>query len=735
MKSHTADSSGRVRFQYGVLLAALLGWLGTAPAANGYVLWFTNATWSLGQIKFSLLLGPAGRTLHDGNTTWDQIAIEAANLWNAELTPVRLTPMPSAGVAGRSDKKNQVFWSSSVYGMSFNGALAVALVWRSGNKITEADIVVDDTFRWDSYRDRISNHVNPLEANPRLRVTNDLQRVLVHEFGHTLGLSHPDQASPPQSVQAIMNSVIQDLNQPAADDIAGVQTLFPPELTRPSVAITAPLSGARVLLPDITVTGTASDNALVERVRYQLSGGAFQDTLTTNVAGTINWSAMVSLAPGTNTFGAKSVDTSTNESTVVSRRFFYVISNALTLQTNGAGVISPNLDGLGLELGRGYTITALPSPGNIFSNWNVGLTSSVARLSFLMQSNLILQANFVTNPFLALKGAFTGLFRETNTAHHQSSGSFTLKVTDKGSYSGRLLLAGRSHSFSGRFDLDGRATNSIVRGTNTGLNLEMVLDLQPGGTERITGVVRDGIWTAGLLANRSVFNAIGNPAPWPGLYTLIVPGTNDPSAGPEGDGYGAVKVEATGNVTLSGKLADGATLSQRATLSKNGEWPFYASLYSGKGSLCSWVQFDTNHPAAGPSGLLSWFKPTATKGLYAAGFTNQTTLGASSYSRPITKTNRVAAITNGVVTMSGGELSSAVTNHITMNLDNKVTSTNTGFTFSFTLSSGLFKGSFLDPVTSRRNSFTGALLQNTNSGSGYFAGTNHSGKVLLLAAP
>jgi len=735
MRGCKSDNSRRLDLQNGFLFAALLWWLGAAPAANGYVLWFTNANWRLGQIKFSLLLGPAGRTLHDGNTSWNQVAVDAANLWNAELTPVRLTATPATGVAGQSDRTSQVFWSSSVYGMSFNGALAVAIVWRSGNRLTEADIVVNDTLRWDSYRDEIANHVDPLQGNPRLRTTNDLQRVLLHEFGHTLGLDHPDQASPPQSVRAVMNSVIQDLNHLAADDIAGVQALFPPEPTRPSVAITAPASGARVLLPDITVTGTASDNALVERVRYQLSGGALQDALTTNVAGNINWSAMVSLMPGTNTFGAKSVDTSTNESTVVSRRFFYVISNALTLQTNGPGVISPNLDGLGLEVGRGYTITALPSPGNVFSNWTGGLTSSVARLSFLMRSNLVLQANFVTNPFLALKGAFAGLVRETNTAHHQSSGLFTLKVTDKGSYSGKLLLAGGSHSFSGRFDLDGQATNSIARGTNTRLNLEMLLDLSPRGTERITGVVSDGIWTAGLLANRSVFNTVVNPAPWSGLYTLTVPGTNDPSTGPEGDGYGAVMLDVAGNVRLSGKLADGTTLTQKAPLSKNGEWPLYAALYSRKGSLCSWVQFDTNLPAAGFIGLSSWFKPTVMKGLSAAGFTNETTLAGSSYSRPISKTNRVAAITNGLVTMSGGELSGAVTNHIMMSQDNKVTSTNTGFTFSFTLSSGLFKGSFLNPVTARKASFTGVLLQNTNSGSGYFAGTNRSGKVLVQSAP
>jgi hypothetical protein len=327
------------------------------------------------------------------------------------------------------------------------------------------------------------------------------------------------------------------------------------------------------------------------------------------------------------------------------------------------------------------------------------------------------------------------LFRETNTVRHESSGSFTLKLTDRGSYTGKLLLAGKSYSVSGHFDLDGRATNYIARGTNSTLTLTMSLDLSINQTDRITGTLSDGGWLAELLANRSTFNATSNAAPWAGLYTLIVPGTNDPAGGPGGDGYGAVKVDTAGNVKLSGKLADGTTLSQKAPLSKNGEWPLYLALYSKKGSLCSWVQFDTNLPAASLAGTLNWFKPTLTKGLYPAGFTNQTQLTGTSYSPPAAKTNRVAAITNGVIVLSGGELSGPLTNHVTMSQDNKVTSTNAGFTFSFTLPSGLFKGSLLNPANAKKISFGGALLQNNNSGSGYFAGTNQSGQVLLQTAP
>ena len=52
----------------------------------------------------------------------------------------------------------------------------------------------------------------------------DFHRVALHEFGHVLGLDHPDQAG--QSKVAIMNSVISNLDSLAADDIAGVDFLY-----------------------------------------------------------------------------------------------------------------------------------------------------------------------------------------------------------------------------------------------------------------------------------------------------------------------------------------------------------------------------------------------------------------------------------------------------------------------------------------------------------------------------
>lgn len=718
----SASFSGRRR--HGLRWAGLgLVTLGCLVAKlSGFVISNPDARWPVGEIKFRTLLGNAGRILSDGKTSWDDVAIDAASLWNEDLQPVRLAVIPASGSPGSRDGTSQVAWSDTVYGRSFGGAIAVAITWSSGGKVVESDILVDEARRWDSFPGPLAGH----------GFTNDLRRVLAHEFGHSLGLNHPDEAG--QNVAAIMNSIASNIDEPAADDLAGLQLLFPPESTKPTVAIKSPASGARLLDEPVTISGTATDNAIAERVMYQLNGGPSAAAVTTNVAPTIHWSASATLRPGSNTFAVYSVDTSGNVSTTATRSLFRVVSNVVVLIPAGAGSISPNLDGLGLEIGRSYTVTALPAAGHVFSNWTGGLTSTSARLTFLMESNLQLQANFVTNPFAPAAGRFSGLFMETDPVRHPSSGSLALKLTSKGTYSGKLLLAGKSQSFSGAFDLAGRATNQIKRsGTNPPLSLSLALGVSTDMPNQLSGIVSDGNWTSSLRANRSVFNAATSPAPMAGAYTCIIAGTDDPADGPAGDSHATGKIDRAGALKLSGKLADATSLSLKAAVSPDAQWPLHLSLYSGKGSIIGWMTV-TNDPAAA-WGTVHWFKPTATKGLHAAGFTNETLLLGSSYTPPVTKTNRVLNLTRGVATFSGGNLDAPVEYAFTLSTDNQVTSTNAGFSLSFTTTSGRFKGSFTDPAALRRHAFNGVLLQNAGIGAGSFAGTNLSGWVSLEASP
>ncbi|MDB6024975.1 MAG: hypothetical protein JWM68_1198 [Verrucomicrobiales bacterium] len=171
--------------------------------------------------------------------------------------------------------------------------------------------------------------------------------------------------------------------------------------SRPEVVITSPESDERLTNGfSITMTGTASDvGGGLARVKYRLNGGSLSDA-----AGTTNWTAPLTLLPGTNLVEVKSVDLGGNESDVLSRTFFCATFANLTLIINGSGTIvsTPTpygtpTNGARLETGRSYTVTAIPGVSSLFSNWSGTTTYPAAEYVFIMQSNLVLTANFVTN--------------------------------------------------------------------------------------------------------------------------------------------------------------------------------------------------------------------------------------------------------------------------------------------------------------------------------------------------
>jgi len=153
-------------------------------------------------------------TLSDGSTSFNQVALAALNIWNqylAHLSLAGIVASPVPPVSG--DDEMSVFFSDTVFGDTFGkGVLAITLLNFRETVFEESDTVFNNTFTWDSYRGPL-NDVGP-----------DFRRVALHEFGHTLGLDHPDDAG--QTVPAIMNSQISDIDNLQPDDIAGVQALY-----------------------------------------------------------------------------------------------------------------------------------------------------------------------------------------------------------------------------------------------------------------------------------------------------------------------------------------------------------------------------------------------------------------------------------------------------------------------------------------------------------------------------
>jgi hypothetical protein len=420
----------------------------------------------------------------------------------------------------------------------------------------------------------------------------------------------------------------------------------------------------------------------------------------------------------------------------------------LLLSINGQGSVTGATNGQMLELGRNFVLTATPKPGQVFSNWVVSSNLAVMQIStkpvltYSMASNTIVVANFVPNPFAAVAGKFNGLFYETSQSGgvlHGSSGFFTLSLTDRGAYTASILSGGFRLAASGQLDLDGRATNTIVRRGTNALIVTWHVDL--GGSDEITGTVSDPIagWTATLEGDRATFSKTSKPCPLAGKYTLLLPGLPHDEFVPGGHSYGTVTIDSNGVATLKGFLADKTSAAQKAPLSRNGEWPLYVPLYAGKGSLLSWVAF-TDRPTDDFHGLLNWNKPMmpASTKYYRAGFTtNENEVVGARYTAPVGTTNKVLQMSGGQLTFTGGNLSQDHAAAVTLGLGSKVTNGSPHkLTMTFTPSSGLFRGSFTPTnAGSKAVSFAGAVLQKGTNAAGHYLGTNQSGRVLLEAAP
>ena len=502
----------------------------------------------------------------------------------------------------------------------------------------------------------------------------------------------------------------------------------PADFSPPDVAISSPAANATLTNTLVTLSGTASDDVSVARVDYRIGSSAFAAA-----TGTAAWSVQATLAPGTNVISVRAIDSSGNISLTNSRTVFCAVPATLNLTVNGNGKVKGATNGQHLNIGKPYKITATPVAGFVFSNWTGDVSSDAPTLTFMMQSNLTVVANFVTNPFVPVKGAFNGLFYESNQVQLGRSGFFTFNLTDRGTYTASLRIGNHKSSAKGKLGLEGQVTNSIARHGTNALTVAWAVALD--GSDQINGTVSDGSWTATLLGDRATFGKTNSP-PQAGRYTWIVLGTPGTPLAPEGDSYGTAGVDKKGSGKLMGSLADKTPLVAKAPISKNGQWPLYAPLYGGKGALLGWALF-TNQASTDFDGVLSWIKPAmSTAMFYPDGFASESALLGSRYSAPLGVTNHVLAMTNAQVLLTGGNLLPSLTNDVILGLSSKITNAGPNvLSLSFTLSSGSFSGKVTPAGSTIATSFKGAVLQKANFGSGCFLGTNLSGLVTLDAAP
>lgn len=502
----------------------------------------------------------------------------------------------------------------------------------------------------------------------------------------------------------------------------------PPDETAPAVTITSPRENSRQSSDTILVSGTAKDNVGVTLVEARLENAASTGDYIP-ATGTTSWSvALAGLIPGTNVIRVRARD-AVNPPTEVIRTIVYVETSELTIVANGTGKVTPLRDGALLDVGVNYTVRATTDRSHEFTGWTGFIESQANPLTFTMQPGFILQANFRVNPFIAVAGTYDGLCYDPETNRHDSAGFLTMKTTGVGAFTARLTLGGARYAFSGRFAADGISTNSLTRGGTNALTVVLAIDLTER-SDQISGTVSAGFWTASVLCQRQLFNKKTNPAPFVGKYTVVIPGGDaDPAFEPAGFSYGTVNVNGGGRVKLTATLADGTKFSQGATIAMNGYWPLYVPLYSGRGSVMSWVIFAESSEASF-TGELNWVKPpNASSRYYPGGFAVRHELTGSSYFVPTSSIEPVLSFSAGRVQFSAGNLNEDFFNDIALAGSTVKNLGTNRLNFSINRSSGLFSGTVSTPDGSSRIPFQGALHQKQNLGWGFFLGTNQGGRV------
>lgn len=331
-------------------------------------------------------------------------------------------------------------------------------------------------------------------------------------------------------------------------------------------------------------------------------------------------------------------------------------------------------------------------------------------------------------------GKYQGIFYEDEGVAAESTGFFQFALSaSQRAFSGRLTLGSESFPFSGKFSPEHLAEVEVARKTREPLLLSMQL-LTINNTPQVVGKVAGDGWNSSLLAHRLHFSK-AIPTSLAGRYTLALVNTNTSTAAPNGDVVGTLMVGDNGGIVFAGKAADGSRLSQKAGLSRNGDWPLYI-VNKPRGLVAGWLRIARQTGGSIHGGNIAWLKDAGPDALYPEGFGLLLQPVGSTYIAPTT--NSILTASSFVASIYGGDLfldSEPFWTFIPVALRAPLKfvphKSPERLSLSVKRATGLASGAFTDITTGRRTPITAVVLQQQTSMRGFFLSTNAAGAFTL----
>lgn len=336
-------------------------------------------------------------------------------------------------------------------------------------------------------------------------------------------------------------------------------------LAPPAPTVSTPVANEVVKLragERMIFSGTATDNKGVSQVLYRIgSSGPFSSaSLETPGAATTKWSAEISIGPGMKSLEVMSQDEAANIGSVARQSFKVQRPLQVYAMGEGSGSFTTGFAGESFrDVNAQHVVTAIPSPGSLFTGWTIGVGHSAEglnllpgalqkpTLTFTFREHLILYANFVPNPYPSMAGDYLGLVRAPNATDRSSTeGVFSITTQGTGVFSGKLTIDGLVLNVTGAFDANGvarfgtgRTTSVMVaRPGKPSLAVNLAMNLDPARSfDSMSGVVAAKSYLqsaptvqSAFTATRAIYHA-ANPVP-PGYlgangatqaYTAVFP--------------------------------------------------------------------------------------------------------------------------------------------------------------------------------------------------------------------